>query len=103
MVFRMTIHEIEESMDICDNKAFEQSEEKFARLKELLKVSFNVFEITLLPGYADNCKDEYELFTCYQGYKSEVNGTTLSFYIVNDTRGEGEITKIPSTSYTSKT
>ena len=90
-------------MDICDNKAFEQSEEKFARLKELLKVSFNVLEITLLPGYADNCKDEYELFTCYQVYKSEVNGTTLSLYIVNDTRGEGEITKIPSTSYTSKT
>ena len=37
-------------MDICDNKPLEQSEEKFSRLEELLKVSLNVFEVTLLPG-----------------------------------------------------
>ena len=50
-VFGVTIHEIEEAMDICDNKAFEQSEEKFSKLEELLNISLNVFEITLLPGY----------------------------------------------------
>ena len=49
-VFGVTIHEIEKAMDIRDNKPFKQSEEKFSRLEELLKVSFNVFEITLLPG-----------------------------------------------------
>ena len=56
-------------MDICDNKAFDQSEENFARLEELLKVSLNVFEVTLLPGYDDNSEDKYDLFTCYQVYK----------------------------------
>ena len=37
-VFGVTIHEIEEAMDICDNKTFDQSVEKFSRLEELLKV-----------------------------------------------------------------
>ena len=37
-VFGVTIHKIEEAMDICDNKAFDQSVEKFSRLEELLKV-----------------------------------------------------------------
>ena len=55
-VFGVTIHEVEVAMDICDNKAFDQSEENFARLEELLKVSFNVFEFTLLPGYDDKTK-----------------------------------------------
>ena len=55
-VFGVTIHEIEEAMGICDNKAFDQSEENFVRLEELLKVSFNVFEFTLLPGYDDKTK-----------------------------------------------
>ena len=49
-VFGMTIHDIEKAMGICDNKSFEQSKENFARLEELLKVSYNVFEVTLLPG-----------------------------------------------------
>ena len=65
-MFGVTIHEIEEAMDICDNKPFDQSEEKFARLEELLKVSLNVFEITLLPGYDDNSKDKYNLFSGIQ-------------------------------------
>ena len=68
-VFGVTIHEIEKAMGICDNKSFEQSEEKFAALEELLNVSLNVFEVTLLPGYDDNSEDKYELFTCYQVYK----------------------------------
>ena len=55
-------------MDICDNKSFDQSEEKFSRLEELLKVSLNVFEVTLLPGYDDNSKDKNEHFTCSQIY-----------------------------------
>ena len=48
-VFGVTIHEIEEAMDICVNKPFKQSEEKFSRLEELLNISLNVFEVTLLP------------------------------------------------------
>ena len=67
-MFKVTIHEIEEAMDICDNKSFDQSEEKFSRLEELLKVSLNVFEVTLLPGYDDNSKDKNEHFTCSQIY-----------------------------------
>ena len=55
-VFGVTIHEVEEAMDICDNKAFDQSEKNFVRLEELLKVSSNVFEFTLLPGYDDKTK-----------------------------------------------
>ena len=43
----MTIHDIEKAMGICDNKSFDVSEENFARLEELLKVSLNVFEVTL--------------------------------------------------------
>ena len=46
-VFGVTIRDVEEAMDICDNKAFDQSEEIFARLEELLKDFLNVFEITL--------------------------------------------------------
>ena len=68
-VFGVTIHEIGKAMGICDNKSFDASEENFARLEELLKVSLNVFEITLLSGYDDNSEDKYELFTCYQVYK----------------------------------
>ena len=65
-VFGVTIHEIEEAMDICDDKAFDQSEEKFARLEKLLKVSLNVFEITLLPRCDDNSKDKNEHFMSSQ-------------------------------------
>ena len=49
-VFGVTIHEVEEAMNIRDNAPFNASEENFARLEELLKVSLNVFEVTLLPG-----------------------------------------------------
>ena len=86
MVFGITIHEIEEAMDICDNKAFDASEEKFAALQKLLKVSLNVFEVTLLPGYNDNCKDKYNLFTSSQVYTPNGNGGSVSLCIVNDTR-----------------
>ena len=62
-VFGVTIHEVEEAMGIRDNKSFEQSEEKFAALEALLKVSLNVFEVTLLPGYIDKGKEQFDLFS----------------------------------------
>ena len=65
-VFGVTIHEIEDAVDILDNKFFEQSEEKFSRLEELLNLPISVFEVTLLPGYDDNSKDNYEQFNCTQ-------------------------------------
>ena len=76
-------------MDICDNKAFDQSEENFARLEDLLKVYISVFEFTLLPGCDDNSKDEYDLFTSSQVYKPKVNGAAFSLCIVNGTWGKG--------------
>ena len=33
-VFGVTIHEVEEAIDICDNKAFVQNEKKYARSKK---------------------------------------------------------------------
>ena len=88
-VFGVPIPKVEEAMDICDNKTFDQSEEYFARLEELLKVSLSVFEFTLLPGCDDNFKDEYDLFTSSQVYKPKVNGAALSLCIVNGTWGKG--------------
>ena len=38
-VFGVIVHEVEEAMDIQNNKPFDQSEEKLARLEELLKDS----------------------------------------------------------------
>ena len=75
-VFGVSIHEVEEAIGICDNKAFDASEEKFASLEALLKVSLNVFEVTLLPGYDDNSEDKYELFTSSQVYKPNGKGRT---------------------------
>ena len=92
-IFGVTIHEIEKAMDICDNKAFDQSEEKFARLEELLNVSLNVFDITLLPGYDDNSKDKYDLYTNTQIYKPNGKGGNVSLCIVNDTHSEEVIPK----------
>ena len=43
----MTIHEVEKAMGIRDNAPFDVSDKKFARLEALLKVSLNVFEVTL--------------------------------------------------------
>ena len=85
-VFGVTIHEVEETMGIRDNTPFNASEENFARLEELLKVSLNVFEVTLLPGYDDNSEDKYDLFTCYQVYKPQRKGGSVSLCILNDTR-----------------
>ena len=85
-VFGVLIHEIEEAMDICDNKAFDQSEEKFSKLEELLKVSLNVFEITLIPGYNDNSKDKNKHFTSSQIYSGHKSTSVLSLCILNHTR-----------------
>ena len=57
---------MEEAMHICDNKPFDQSEEEFSRLEELLNVTLNVFEVTLLPGYDDKNKNSYKMFSCTQ-------------------------------------
>ena len=73
-------------MDIRDNKPFEQSEEKFAKLESLLKVSINVFEVTLLPGYDDNSKDKYDQFVCSQIYRGRKEDEALSLCVLNDTR-----------------
>ena len=84
-VFGVTIHKVEEAMDIHDNKAFEQSEEKFAALEALLKVSLNVFEVTLLPGYTDKGKEQFDLFTCDVVYKGKEKARSpLSLCILND-------------------
>ena len=92
-VFGVMIHEIEEAMDIRDNKPFEQSEEKFSRLEELLKLSLNVFEVTLLPGYDDNSKDKNEHFTSSQIYSGHKSTSLLSLFILNDTRDANTIPK----------
>ena len=52
----------------------------------MLKVSLNVFEITLLSGYDDNSKDKYDLFTSTQIYKPNSSGGSVPLCIVNDTR-----------------
>ena len=85
-MFRVTIHEIEEAMGICDNKPFDQSEEKFSRLEELLNVLLNVFEVTLLPGYDDNSKDKNDLFTSSQIYSGHKSTSLLSLCILNHTQ-----------------
>ena len=77
-------------MDSCDNKVFGQSEEKFARLDELLKVSFNVFEITLLPLFEYNSEDGYDLFTSSQICKPNGKRKNVSLCIVNETWEEGK-------------
>ena len=82
-VFGVTIHEIEKAMNIRDNKTFDQSEEKFSRLEELLNVSLNVFKITLLPGYNDNTKDKYEHFAVSQIYSGHKSTSLLSLCILN--------------------
>ena len=74
-------------MDIRDNKAFDVSEEKFAALEALLKVSLNVFEVTLLPGYTDKGKEQFDLFSCdlvYGDGKTHSNNAPLSLCILND-------------------
>ena len=58
-------------MNIRDNTPFDASEEKFAALEALLKVSLNVFEVTLLPGYIDKSKKQFDLFTCDVVYKGK--------------------------------
>ena len=83
-VFGVTIHEVEEVMGIRDNAPFDVSEEKFAALEALLKVSLNVFEVTLLPGYVDKGKEQFDLFTCDVVYKGRGTKLPLSLCILND-------------------
>ena len=84
-VLGVSIHEMEEAMDIRDNKAFDASEANFARLEALLKVSLNVFEVTLLPGYVDKTKEQFDLFTCDVVYKGKEKARSpLSLCILND-------------------
>ena len=85
-MFKMTIHEIEEAMDICDNKPFVQSGEKFSRLEEFLNISLNVFEVTLLPGYDDNFNEKNEHFTSSQIYSGHKSTSVLSLCILNHTQ-----------------
>ena len=96
-MFKVTIHEVEEAMDIWDNKSFEQSEEKYSRLEELLKVSLNVFKLTLNPGYDDKNKDKYDLFTSSQIYSHHKSTSVLSLCILNDMRPmvSGDIDTFP--------
>ena len=71
-VFGVAIHEVEEAMGIRDSVPFDASEEKFAALEVLLKVSLNVFEVTLLTGYSDKAKEQFDLFKCEQVYGGKV-------------------------------
>ena len=85
-VFGETIHEVEEAMGIRDNVPFDASEEKFAVLEAVLKISLNVFEVTLLLGYSDKAKEQFGLFTCEQVYggKEKKTRSPLSLCILND-------------------
>ena len=85
-IFGLSIHEIEEAMDIRNNKPFEQSEEKFAKLESMLKVPINVFEVTLNPEYDDKSKDNYGHFECSQIYHATKKEEPLSLCVLNDTR-----------------
>ena len=72
-------------MGIRDNAPFNASEEKFAALEALLQVSLNVFEVTLLPGYTDKTKEQFDLFTCDVVYKGKEKACPpLSLCILND-------------------
>ena len=71
---------------ITSPSIFEQSEEKFPILEELLNVPINVFEVTLLPGYDDNSKDKNDLFTSSQIYSCHKSTSLLSLCILNDAR-----------------
>ena len=72
-------------MGIRDNTPFDASEEKFAALEAMLKVSLNVFEVTLLHGYTDKSKEQFDLFTCDVVYKGkEKSRSPLSLCILND-------------------
>ena len=83
-VFGVSIHEVEEAMGIQDNAPFDASEEKFAALKVLLKVSLNMFEVTLLLGHSDTVKEQFDLFTCTQVYGGKGTKLPLSLCILND-------------------
>ena len=52
-------------------------------LEELLKVSLNVFEVTLLPGYDNNSKDRNEHFASPQIYSGHKSTSLLSLCILN--------------------
>ena len=99
-VFGVTIHEIGEAKDICDNNPFYQSEEKFSRLEGVLNITLNAFEVTLLPGCDDDSKVRYEQFTSSQIYSGHKFTCLLSLFISNDTINTN---LSPNTSFTSMT
>ena len=92
-------------MDTCDNKTYDQSEEKFSRLEKLLNISLNVFEIILLPGNNDNSKDKNEYFASSQIYSGHKSIGVLSLCILNYTQPmvSGDIDTFTNTSCTSRT
>lgn len=49
----------------------------------MFKVSL-VFEVTLLSGYSDKTKEQFDLFTCEQVYRGKGTKLPLSFCILND-------------------
>ena len=53
---------------------------------QLLKVSLNIFEITLLPGCDDNSEDKNELFMSSKVYKPNGKRVSVSLCIVKDTQ-----------------
>ena len=85
-MFGVSILEVEEAMGIRDKKPFEQSEEKLLRLEELLNVTLNVFEVTLLSGYDDNSKDKNKHLAISQIYSGHKSTSLLSLCILNHTR-----------------
>ena len=85
-MFGVSILEVEEAMDIRDKKPFEQSEKKLSRLEELLNVTLNVFEVTLLSGYDDNSKDKNKHLAISQIYSGHKSTSLLSLCILNHTR-----------------
>ena len=60
---------------------------------QLLKVSLNIFEITLLPECDDNSEDKNELLTSSQVYKPNGKRVSVSLCIVKDTQEEEALPK----------
>ena len=92
-IFGHTVHEIEQEMDICDNKPFEPSADKFKQLETLLTVSINVFKLTRMPGYDDKTKDNYDHFICSPIYRAKTKEEGVSLCVLNDISGNKPIPK----------
>ena len=85
-VFDLSIHDIEKALDIVD-KPFDQCDENFKKLEDLIKIPVNCYEVTLFPGYKDETAEDREKFECSLIYpKKSRNGFNLC--IVNDLKSE---------------